>query len=183
MFCCKQFIVWMVLWIIISGFIQPFSQNLLKDYTSEEVAVLPGKDSIFLNPVYYVYSGDGESNYECILQTPVCNDTLCQIVKVKILWDLIGDFIRFDTLPGYPLTKYDHLPFSTDDYNKLQTTLEDGNSILGRKSEKELLDNNQMRYSEKTDAITGATQTSRAIESFLNQELERFLKEVWISVK
>ena len=33
------------------------------------------------------------------------------------------------------------------------------------------------------DAITGATQTSRAIESFLNQELKRFLKEVWISVK
>ena len=33
------------------------------------------------------------------------------------------------------------------------------------------------------DAITGATQTSRAIETFLNQELEHFLKEVWISVK
>lgn len=157
MLCCKQFIVWMVLWIIISGFTQPFSQNLLTDYSSEEVAVLPGKDSIFLNPVYYVYSGNCESNYECILQTPVCNDTLCQVVKVKILWDLIGDFIRFDTLPGYPLTKNDHLPFTTEDYNKLQITLEDGNSILGRKNEKELLDNSQMRYSEKTDAITGAT--------------------------
>ena len=33
------------------------------------------------------------------------------------------------------------------------------------------------------DAITGATQTSRAIETFLNQELKRFLKEVWIFVK
>ncbi|UCF82241.1 MAG: FMN-binding protein [Desulfobacteraceae bacterium] len=36
---------------------------------------------------------------------------------------------------------------------------------------------------DELDAITGATQTSRAIETFLNQELERFLKEVWISVK
>jgi Na+-transporting NADH:ubiquinone oxidoreductase subunit C len=36
---------------------------------------------------------------------------------------------------------------------------------------------------DELDAITGATQTSRAIESFLNQELERFLKEVWIFVK
>ena len=33
------------------------------------------------------------------------------------------------------------------------------------------------------DAITGATGTSRGIEVFLNKELDRFLKELWRSLK
>ena len=33
------------------------------------------------------------------------------------------------------------------------------------------------------DAVTGATGTSRGVETFLNQELDYFLREVWTSVK
>jgi Na+-transporting NADH:ubiquinone oxidoreductase subunit C len=33
------------------------------------------------------------------------------------------------------------------------------------------------------DAITGATNTSSAVEAFLNQELDYFLRELWASVK
>ena len=33
------------------------------------------------------------------------------------------------------------------------------------------------------DAITGATGTSRGIETFLNEELERFLRELWPSLR
>jgi Na+-transporting NADH:ubiquinone oxidoreductase subunit C len=33
------------------------------------------------------------------------------------------------------------------------------------------------------DAITGATGTSRGIEGFLNEELDRFLKELWGSLR
>lgn len=32
------------------------------------------------------------------------------------------------------------------------------------------------------DAITGATGTSRAVESFLNQDLDRFMKQIWGAV-
>jgi hypothetical protein len=55
------------------------------------------------------------------------------------------------------MTKNDHMPFTTQDYYKLQMTLSDENSILGEKSKDELLDKNQTRYSEKIDAFTGAT--------------------------
>ena len=37
--------------------------------------------------------------------------------------------------------------------------------------------------SNELDAITGATGTSRAIETFLNQELDMFLKQLWNLVK
>jgi hypothetical protein len=147
-------LVWVI---ILSGFSETYPQEHLSGIFSKEVALLPGKDSVFLNPVYFTNSVDDQMYYVCILKTPVCNDTLCQMVQIKIFWDLIGDYIRYDTLPGYPLTKNDHLPFTVVDYNKLQTTLKDGNSILGRKSENELLDHNRKRYSEKIDAVTGAT--------------------------
>lgn len=153
----EKLFAWMVISFMLSGFTKLYPQDHSSFVYYEEVALLPGKDSVFINPVYFICTEDGNFYYECILKTPVCNDTLCQIVQVKIFWDLIGNYMRFDTLPGHPLTKYDHLPFSPEDYNKLQTTLKDGNSILGRKSEYELLDNNRQRYSEKIDALTGAT--------------------------
>jgi len=33
------------------------------------------------------------------------------------------------------------------------------------------------------DAITGATGTSRAVEAFVNRDLDRFLREMWKQVK
>lgn len=149
--------MWLILVIILSAISETYPQDGSSVVYSEEIALLPGKDSVFLNPVFLTNSVGDHYVYKSILKTPVCNDTLCQIVQIKVIWDLIGDYIRFDTLPGYPLTKNDHLPFTLEDYNKLQTTLKDGNSILGRKSENELLDHNRKRYSEKIDAVTGAT--------------------------
>ena len=39
------------------------------------------------------------------------------------------------------------------------------------------------RAREELDAVTGATGTSRAVEAFVNQELDHFLKDLWVSVK
>ncbi len=143
--------------IFLSGFIDQYSQNRHAEEYSTEIGVIPAKDSAFFNPVFLNITNDDQYVYESILKTPVCDDTLCQIIRIKIFWDLIGDFTHFDTLAGYPLTKNDHLPFTSEDYLKLQATLKDGNSILGRRSESELLDNNRNRYSQKLDAVTGAT--------------------------
>jgi len=120
---------------------------------------LPGKDSVFINPVDLDTLIQDNYFYYCLLNTPVCNDTLCQLVRLNIQWDLIGNYIRFDTLSGYPLTKYDHLPFTSADYERLHHTLRDKNSVLGRTSEYELLDKTKTRYSEKIDGVTGATST------------------------
>lgn len=149
-----MFLIWIIL---LSGFKNQYSRIRYTGEYSKEVAIIPGKDSVFLNPVFLNISDDDLYRYESILKTPVCDDTLCQIVQIKVYWDLIGDYTRFDTLAGYPLTKNDHLLFTSEDYSKLQATLKDDNSIIGRKSESELLDNNRNRYSQKLDAVTGAT--------------------------
>ena len=36
---------------------------------------------------------------------------------------------------------------------------------------------------DELDAVTGATGTSRAVEAFVNQELDHFLRDLWGSVK
>jgi len=124
---------------------------------ADTVVILPGKDSTFLNPVYFITEEKENFFYSCFLKTPVCNDTLCQVVQLQIYWDLAGNYIKFDTLDGYPLTKFDHLPFTHFDYQRLHYTLRDINSVLGRTSEAELVDETQTRYSEKIDGVTGAT--------------------------
>ena len=39
------------------------------------------------------------------------------------------------------------------------------------------------RAADELDAITGATNTSSAVEAFLNQELDHFLKDLWGQIK
>ena len=129
----------------------------------KKVMDLPGKDSIFMNEVNFCRDETGKYFYFSNINTPVCNDTRCQIITLNVYWDLGGHYIRFDTLLGNPLTKFDHEPFTQRDYEKLQMTLSNENSILGEKAIDELLDTDRRRYSEKIDAVTGAT--SREIQS------------------
>lgn len=122
-----------------------------------QVLKLPSLDSTFINPVYLCTDSSGSYFYYATLETTVCNDTLCQIVVLNVYWDLGGYYTHFDTIQGKPLTKYDHNPFTFLDYQKLHMTLGDERSILGEKSRGELLDKSETRYSEKMDAVTGAT--------------------------
>ena len=117
---------------------------------------LMSRDSALVNPVYFCKTDTG-SFYHTTLHTAVCSDNLCRPVTMEVYWDLAGYYLRYDTLPGGPLTKNDHKPFTSGDYAKLHATLKDDNSILGEREKNELLEKSQARYSEKIDGWTGAT--------------------------
>jgi len=57
---------------------------------------------------------------------------------VKMCWDLVGNYNRFDTLVEKPLTKFKHRPFTIADYQKLDEILADKNSILRAPGKDEL---------------------------------------------
>jgi len=62
-----------------------------------QVIDLPGRDSIFLNPVYFCVDISGRYFYYSSLKTTVCNDTLCQLVLLNVFWDpaeIIPDLTR-----------------------------------------------------------------------------------------
>ncbi|HRX12258.1 MAG TPA: hypothetical protein P5210_11440 [Draconibacterium sp.] len=95
--------------------------------------------------------------YEADINMPVCDDTLCANVILQIYWDLAGNYAGFDTVPGFPLTKFDHKKFTSADYEKLDQILKNRNSMLRILNKEDLVDKSVKVKSETVDAVTGAT--------------------------
>lgn len=93
-------------------------------------------------------------NYEVYIKTPICEDEQCYQVEIIFYYDLIGRFLEFDTIEGKGLTKLDHIPFTTEDYQKLYRLLINPNSPIKNYRMDELVKNT--RFSE-IDGSTGAT--------------------------
>lgn len=95
--------------------------------------------------------------YVSHIETPVCSDTLCNLMDIRMFWTLSGSYWGFDTIPRKPLTKNDHLKFDAKDYEKLHELLMDEQSILRRRHKDDLFDKEVKRVSNVVDAVTGAT--------------------------
>ena len=96
--------------------------------------------------------------YRCKVNTPVCEDTLCRVLMLDVYWDLLGNFTHFRVPETMPLTKWDHLEFTREDYLKLSEILKDNESVLGTVQDvNALFDPSTKKISEKVDAVTGAT--------------------------
>ncbi|MEQ9289056.1 MAG: hypothetical protein RIG77_19180 [Cyclobacteriaceae bacterium] len=74
------------------------------------------------------------------LETGVCADGECKLANIKIYWNLLGNYVGYGIYPDLPLTKFEHDPFTSQDYQKLHQLLGDQNSILRRKEMDELVD-------------------------------------------
>jgi len=128
------------------------------EFIGLSAAELPNAyDSVYLfvdnhsQPQYY---------YQRIL-TPVCEDTLCKLVKLTYKWDLLGNYLYYYMEDGDTLTKLDHKPFSIEDYNKLHSILSDNKSVLGTYTKEYisglLKDNSDQGGNPKVDVVSGAT--------------------------
>ena len=96
-------------------------------------------------------------HYYAHLITPVCDDSICEILHLELYWDLLGNYMGFDTLPGFALTKYDHVKFNAKEYRQLNEILEDAYSPLGELQMADLLNNEESHSSGVIDAVSGAT--------------------------
>ena len=81
--------------------------------------------------VTQLLDGNGyPAGYTLSFVTHVCNDNQCLPVEVAMTWDALGYFTGLSYPRGKPLTKKEHVPFTPDDYAKLDRILRDRNSIL-----------------------------------------------------
>ncbi|MEE8452091.1 MAG: hypothetical protein V3R99_09260 [Thermoguttaceae bacterium] len=69
--------------------------------------------------------------YALSFETHVCTDKQCKPVEVTMVWNAPGYFDRLGYPPGKPLTKTEHVPFTAEDYTKLDRILKERGSILG----------------------------------------------------
>lgn len=132
---------------------QPYNSKIALEYKSSNY----GQKT---NTIIQLNEQQAFIRYEANLNLPVCDDNLCANVVLKIYWDLAGNYCGFDTIKGKPLTKFDHRPFATYDYQKLDEILRDKNSILRVLEKDELTDKSVKLKSTTVDAVTGATPTS-----------------------
>lgn len=95
--------------------------------------------------------------YASNLSSGVCEDDLCRPVNITIYWDLLGNFVDYQTPPSDPLTKFDHIKFTAADHKKLHKILADTNSLLRDYAPEDMVDKRIAVRSATTDAVTGAT--------------------------
>lgn len=95
--------------------------------------------------------------YQSNIRTTVCDDEVCEIMYIKLYWDLVGEYVGYDTVAQHPLTKFDHEPFTKKDYDRLHELLNNEGSILKFKQKSELIDKQKVKASDVVDGTTGAT--------------------------
>ncbi len=128
--------------------IQQDSIFFIKDDTDNKAKISYFKDS---TGIFYWYRR---------LKTPVCLTGKCKWIDIGIYWHFNGDFLGLEVYDEH-LTKTDHSIFSSKDYDKLMSVLNNDWSILREYEREGLLNENY----EEIDATSGATKKEIADET------------------
>jgi len=70
------------------------------------------------------------SGYSMEVDSVTCAEKTCEIIRVKVFWDELGNYLYYELRPDDELTKKDHVAFTHDDYNTLDKVLANRNSQL-----------------------------------------------------
>jgi hypothetical protein len=99
-------------------------------------------------------------NYSSEIFTQVCETGECKPVRIRLFWDLIGQYQSYKMPENAILTKMDHVPFSGDDYIKFAEILRNTSSVLESFDLSELTGSKEKATVSQIDGITGATPKS-----------------------
>ena len=116
--------------------------------TNETIYLRKTKDNI---PLHYFKKVIGE----------VCYDDECRLLDIVVYWNITGRYLGFELPKGEFLSKYDHDPFSENEYQRLHTLLADLSIPFDAVSFEKLVE--QPKNDEGVvDAVSGATSKSVA---------------------
>ena len=93
--------------------------------------------------------------YSTWVDSVICKEKTCEVVKVQLHWDVLGRYQRYDVAKGSKLTKLDHVPFSKEDHAKLQRILLDKGSPLREVTKEGLIGKPKLKGG--VDAVTRPT--------------------------
>ena len=105
-----------------------------------------------------VKSGKGETEeFFMDVDSVICADEKCEIIPVRIHWDLIGRFTRYELPAGGELTRKGHEAFTKADHKLLHRILSDAQSPLRWVSSDEIVPPEKAMEEEDVDGFSGAT--------------------------
>lgn len=146
---------------------KPLHFNMASEYLdiveSKELFHFSGNDSLVTHCIELLSNKNKEPLFfYADIETPVCADGECKLAKIKIYWNLLGNYVGYGIDTKTPLTKNEHDPFTSADYKKLHQLLGDRHSILERREMDDLIDEvpvvgEALKTYKGVDAISGAT--------------------------
>ena len=121
----------------------------------------PGKENGEISNVILVEIQNKKGlamEYYMDVESVICAEEVCKVVAVRLFWDEIGTYKKYELAENITLEKYDGKPFEKSDYLKLDTILAKGNSPFKEFRIEEIL-NTVVSYDDGTppDAVSGAT--------------------------
>jgi hypothetical protein len=109
-------------------------------------------------------AGQTKYFYRDIDQFP-CEDSVCERMHVRLYWDTQGKYMKLTTDEGTGLTKLNHKPFSSRDYQKLNELLGNPKSYLRYYKLENLTNKAAEKHYYSVDAVSGATVTEISYET------------------
>ena len=90
------------------------------------------------------------------VQSVICLEEVCKVIPVKIYWNNLGEYQRYELEKGATLEKYEDDFFDPEDYPKLHSILANGDSPFKEVYIDEILTVVD-EHDEESDAVSGAT--------------------------
>ncbi|MCL5245324.1 hypothetical protein M4I21_05860 [Cellulophaga sp. 20_2_10] len=94
-------------------------------------------------------------SYYMDVESVICYENLCKIVPVRIIWNTIGEYQKYELAEGVALEKYEGEPYAEEDYSKTQKILLDGDSPFKSIRIDEIL--TTVKSHDIVDAVAGET--------------------------
>ena len=153
----------LLLLIFCLGFTSPLKQQT---NDNEKVVSLEVKTDSTSFTLSQVLDNAGKTLYfyRDIDQFP-CDDSVCQRMQVRLYWDVNGKYLKLTTPEGFGLTKLNHKPFTTKDYQKLDELLGNPKSYLRYYKLENLTNKAAEKHYYSVDAVSGATVTEVTYET------------------
>jgi len=88
------------------------------------------------------------------VESVYCDENVCKVVPVRITWNEIGQYIKYELDSGIQLEKAEGIPFTEDDYRQLHDILLDKRSIFNIVSIEDIVKKENIQG---VVAVSGAT--------------------------
>jgi hypothetical protein len=137
--------------------IRYFQEATIPIGDSLKVTMVSINDSLAGQDIIQVRSEGGiPAHYFIELQTGVCYENECRPLDMLIYWNITGRYLGFKLVNGEFLSKYDHKPFTRQEYERLHQLLADPFLPLGNYAFEDLVASNDSN-NQLTDGVSGAT--------------------------
>lgn len=128
--------------------------------------------------------------YYMDVQSVICLEQVCKVIPVRIFWNNIGEYQKYELEKGATLEKYEDDFFDVQDYSKLHSILKDVNSpfrevyideiltVIDEHGDADAVSGATALELDEKDTVPGAALTCYTLWHWANGEIVQKIKEI-----